>query len=259
MRTILTWLLMVLLPAAGWASGACAFDGADDNLNMGSDSSLSPTTGMSMSFWVKRNAVGALHGFITKGATAAAANLRDYDVSVGSNNKIFSQVSNGSAYIISMTTAGSTTELLANKWYHIAWSWDGTTSANAAKLYVNAKLEQQVTATATIATMSDNHDFYVGGNGYAHNGSLDEILFFNTALTAPEIQAMYASTGAWYPKRGLVSRWSFDDNGVSSGCVHANGSTIRDSFGSNNGTVSDGADNSMTLQSSPVRERRGRR
>jgi len=70
---------------------------------------------------------------------------------------------------------------------------------------------------------------------------------------------MYASKGAWYPRTGLVSRWSMDNNGKSTGQVHANGSTIKDSAGANHGTVADGADGSMVLTSSPAREKRGRR
>ena len=90
-------------------------------------------------------------------------------------------------------------------------------------------------------------------------GSIGEVLIYNVVLTADEISAIYASKGAWYPRTGLLSRWSMDNNGISTGQAHPNGSTIKDSVGSNDGTIVDGADSSMVLVTAPTRTKRGRR
>ena len=96
-------------------------------------------------------------------------------------------------------------------------------------------------------------------DGKRFKGQLDGVLTYTRVLTAEELEVMYASLGAWYPKNTLVARWAMGDNGINTGQAHINGSKIEDSVGHSDGTVSDGSDNSMTLESSPQRKQRGRR
>ena len=42
-----------------------------------------------------------------------------------------------------------TTAVPTNTWTHLAFTWDGTTNANAVKIYVNGVLDASGTATQT--------------------------------------------------------------------------------------------------------------
>jgi hypothetical protein len=95
--------------------------------------------------------------------------------------------------------------------------------------------------------------------GQIFEGSIGEVLLYNLSITPSEVNTIYASEGAVCPCNGLVSRWSMENNGISTGNPHPNNSIIKDSVGVNDATVTDGADNSMILDSSPTRRKRGRR
>ena len=75
-----------------------------------------------------------------------------------------------------------------NEWYHIALTYNGA----LLKLYVNGQLANSKQVTGKLHVNS--RDFVIGSNNGTQkffNGSIDDVRFFNKALTQTEIQAIY--------------------------------------------------------------------
>jgi len=245
-----------LFPLLVFGGGAINFDGVDDYIEIPSISA----TDWTVSVWLNE-----------KGSDSTVASVVGFGEDGGIAYEKLFVVNSQRVYLRYKNTAPlrefldiCTPSNNFNQWYF----YTITKSGNTLTVY------QDTTEIGT-RTDTDIGSFYplsypnrhIGvveyHDGLHHyrffNGSIDDVLIYNKALSIEEIKEIYVSKNAWYPKAGLVSRWSMENNGVSTGQPHANGSTIKDSVGSNNGTIVDGSDNSMTLESSPTRKKRGRR
>jgi len=261
------WILAVLLaaavPATGISSGAMSFDGVDDEITIPDDSSLSFTDGsdndkpFTMSAWIYPE--GNRFYIMGKDNDAANSEYR-FSTSTGSTTLLGVLYDNSASPTKYIGRSGGT--ITTGQWQHVVLTYSGSETSSGIKIYKDGvQVDTGNLESLPYAGMENLGDSLKIGKWETSNanGSIDEVLIYNKALTAPDIQAMFASGGAWYPTDCLVSRWSFDLLGYSSDQVVPNGATIPDTVGSNDGTTADGADDSMTIQSSPVREKRGRR
>jgi len=84
----------------------------------------------------------------------------------------------------------STTTPEAGKWYLIIMTYDNT---NGTKLYINGVLEDTNATTKTVDT--DNGNLYLGGldetPSYTIDGTMEETIIWNTALTTSEVESLY--------------------------------------------------------------------
>jgi hypothetical protein len=81
----------------------------------------------------------------------------------------------------------------ANTWYHLAMTYDGS----SLRLYVNGTLDDSIAASGTITSASN--PFLIGGYGVAPwtlDGRVDEVSLYSRALSAGEIQGIYAAGAA---------------------------------------------------------------
>lgn len=88
---------------------------------------------------------------------------------------------------------------VASTWYHVAGVYDQAN--NIIKLYINGVL--QGTATAPAMWTAPGHTAigrakYNGSNGDFLNGAIDEVHFYDRALSAAEIQSVQAGPSAFY-------------------------------------------------------------
>jgi len=67
-------------------------------------------------------------------------------------------------------------------WFHVAATTDGT----VLRIYKNGQLQSSVSAPATL-----NHDTQAMSIGAGYEGSLDDLRFYNKALSAAEIKVIY--------------------------------------------------------------------
>jgi len=115
-----------------------------------------------------------------------------------SSGSMFGLIASGNApgklyfFGYSLDLAGTTT-LLPNTWYFGAVTFDGTTL----RLYVNGQAENSMNASG-LNTQLTASGFTVGyrNAGTRWNGELDEVAIWNRALTAAEVQAVYAAGSA---------------------------------------------------------------
>ena len=166
--------------------GYMEFDGTDDQVEVGSSAEFEDFP-LSIDVWFYAdNAAAKNDGIVTKGITRGSANQRDWDIFGNGTNLIFA-VSNGSSYIVNI----SDTYPATGQWHHLVCLWDGTTDANAAKMYLNGELFTEGTATNT--NYANTADLYIGGNRatFYLDGRISTVKMYDRVLTAAEVRQNY--------------------------------------------------------------------
>jgi hypothetical protein len=111
------------------------------------------------------------------------------DVNLGirfeiSNGYFNSHFGNGSGWIY--TNLPSTTQIAANKWFHVVVT---VQSGGQAKVYVNGALENTLSiGSGTTPNIPLYIGRYTGASGYEFNGNLSVVKIYGQALTADQVQ-----------------------------------------------------------------------
>ncbi|MDI6730084.1 MAG: S8 family serine peptidase, partial [Candidatus Altarchaeum sp.] len=161
---------------------ALEFDGVNDYVSAGNDSSLSLNNAITIEAWVKLNTITATpNTILSKGS----GNTTNYWMDIRSNGTIYFGGYTPTGDGCFGSVAGKITE--ANRWYHIAGTYDGSSN----KIYVDGVLVNNVAKTCNLTTNVDNLTIGTRRNSYYFNGTIDEVAIYNRALTASEIAARY--------------------------------------------------------------------
>jgi len=170
--------------------GYFEFDAVDDQIDFGQPAILESYP-LSIDVWFYSSNNNS--GIITKGRTRGSSSQRDFDITGNGTNLSF-LVSTGSSYTINTGAAYPT----LNAWHHLSVSWDGTTGANGAKMYLDGALFAQATPSST--SFATSHDIFVGGNraGFMMNGRVSTIKMYSKALSAAEALQNYNASKARY-------------------------------------------------------------
>jgi len=234
-----------------------AFDGSDEYIACGSDSSLDVgTSEFTIAAWVKVT-VDQHCSFASKGDNFSGENYNNHGWALGrfaSNDKLYFDVYAG--------TDGGTPEdrriavissniIPLNQWVHVAGT--RTTSGNDSiyTCYINGVQEAATTASdggandaldaAGIITDANNN-FDIGRSSKAQMnyfaGRMSDVVYYNTGLSSSQIQTIYDGGDSYRYNTGVASAnlqgwWRMGD-----GAENGTGSTIYDaSSNSNNGTM----------------------
>ena len=126
--------------------------------------------------------------------------------------------------------------VVANKWQHIVWTWNGTTHyiyVNGVEVQSNSSSTTPPSATTNMRIGSWNHDV-----GREYKNKMSEVAIYNTALTASQVKTIYNGREPYNHKEGIASAnlkgwWRMGD-----GLENHSGTTIYDmSDNTNNGTM----------------------
>jgi hypothetical protein len=175
----------------GKIGAALEFDGSDDFIDCGNDSSLNINDKITVAAWVKTTSTA--HGyFVSKGTTwdeiGHYAIGQEYNVPL--------------TFQLEIAGSGGTIELDSNvavndgQWHHIVGVYDDPD----AKVYVDGVEENTMTGPSRL-TGSAVGGLTIGqrGSGNIIGGIIDEVRIYNQALTEPEIlAAMEGSEGFPY-------------------------------------------------------------
>jgi hypothetical protein len=176
--------------------GTFDFDGVNDEIDLGNPSIFN-TYPLTYEVWFrnddttdKRN-----NGLINKGNNAGNASQNGaimLNLQQDGLDRFLFRVSDGSSFIVDMIQSATLPAIGA--WAHIVAQWDGTTSTNGAKLYLDTSLIGQATATGTTPTTARN--FYIGGHhdstaGRSLDGKIAIARAYNRVLSADEISINY--------------------------------------------------------------------
>jgi len=177
-----------------------------DNLQIPNAPVLAFSNAMTVELWVRPATNCGLNASILLRESAADPNAGAYQLLTRGYSpygepaprypKAFLLTTNGRVEL------NASTELKDNVWHHLALTYDASTNTQNARLYVDGRLEASANATGLLDARGGivwvgrptESDYFVG--------SVDEIRFWNRALTPPEIIA------------GLTSRLTGTESGL---------------------------------------------
>ena len=114
--------------------GIMTFDGIDDRVSV--VNTIPSLSNLTIEIFLRPTTVdGTQNIFLDQ--------LSSLRYEINSSNKFNIHLGNGSTW--AYTTLPSTTTVVANTWYHTAWTWNGSTAV----LYVNGVQENSLNSTAS--------------------------------------------------------------------------------------------------------------
>lgn len=160
--------------------GNIVFDGLDDNCTI--TNSIPSLSNFTIEVFLNTAVVDGTQNIFLDQNTS----LR-YEITT--TNKFNIHLGNGTSWLF--TTDSSNTVVVANRWYHTAWTWNGSSSI----IYVDGLLDANYThAPGASGTGNIVLGQYSVGAGYAWSGKIASTKIYNKALSATQIFQNYNGT-----------------------------------------------------------------
>lgn len=210
-----------------WGVGALMFDGSNDYVNAGNNSSLTPgTSSWTAEAWIKTSQTGT-RGEIM-GFARADGGGDVWHLSKDTSNHAWFRYSSDAQS--NLRSAAGTTTITDGNWHYIVGVRDGAT----VRIYVDGR--QENTGTGDTGDISDASGYTSIGrigayDGLYFNGTIDSTRIYSRALTAAEILSNYqagnvelqtrvgadtspddGSWEAWKPTTGETAIDALDNN-----------------------------------------------
>jgi len=200
------------------------FDGTDDWVNAGSAATLDNPSSLSISAWFKIPTGGGGRILSKSGGVDKGFLLDIMD---------FSYIRFTGQYNTTDLDVGYSVSLVADEWTHVLLTWDGSTSASNAILYLNGVAVNSFLSTQDgVGTREDDSgaDLMIGARSDTGNprflGNMDEVRYYNRVLSAGEVKTLYNAgeskinvsqnnLGQSSLNSGLVGLWSFNSKDLS--------------------------------------------
>lgn len=193
------------------------FDGSNDYLDVGNDSSLSISGALTISAWIYADALSGYPMIFSKRASSGHA-YQFYSTS----NKL--NYNNG-------TIVQSTGTISTGSWTHVAVTFN----AGSVNFYINGSSAGTATAASSNPTNTEAVTIGRAYNGNYFNGKIDEVVVFNSALSASDITLIYNNGVPDISSLSPLGWWRMGDNDGGTG------TTITDQgSGGNNATLVNG-------------------
>lgn len=174
--------------SAGIFYGAYEFNGINNSINCGNDSSLNPVSSMSISSWVKIDSFKPYDSPIVFKGYYVSYNLYIYNSSDYPNSAWFNiYSSNGSR------ETGENNIITAGQWHNIVATYNGTMM----KLFVDGVEKSSANYTYQGDVLQVADDVEIGAStfhGDYLNGTIDEVRIYDRALNQTEITQLAQNT-----------------------------------------------------------------
>jgi hypothetical protein len=171
--------------APGIVGQAFHFDGVDDYVDVGSAMNLQPRTqSYSVEAWARTTALGGQEGRDIYGNNWAGSTAIELRLNAANRPEFLSVVRSIGSGVTGTSTVND------GSWHH----WVGVVDVFAGKmrLYIDGALDAE--ADYTVVDLDSGTDSYQIGARQSDNfwqGDIDEVSFYNCALTACDIQTLF--------------------------------------------------------------------
>ena len=211
--------------------GSTYFDGDNDYINIGDDTSLDITSAITLSCWIKPMEIDA-YSLI---AGRDDGTNRSYILELYTDEKFYWTCDG-----LTDASVVSTTTVSAGTWYHVACVYDGANMI----LYVNGVAEDTDASTGSID--NDDASFTIGareaGMDRFFKGYLANMGLWSRALSAEEINSVMRKKYNQLKsieKTSLVSWWALDSASNTNSAVDSQTETLGSELTTNGGFDAD--------------------
>jgi hypothetical protein len=181
----------------GIMGDARSFNGTSDYVSVPRDSF--PVDGaFTFSGWFNNISFTGSANIIVSGYESDKSNwftLQINDVSTEEGDLWIAMRDNaGTGYKINTTSSNSGYYFPYNEWVHLVFTWDGTTTTDAVKLYANGELVHTATSTQSASSTNATGDYTIGAHTndtHYFYGGIDEVRVSDIARTPDEIRQAY--------------------------------------------------------------------
>ena len=179
----------------GKHGNALRFDGAGDYISIPSAASVQPTSGLTISAWIKGDAWGSgtdVDAILRKGE----ANPNNYQLAVADGRvALFLDDGDGAGF-------RGDTVLQTGKWYHVAATWDGTN----VMIFVDGKPDRTIAGLRAVPIGADSRALYIGGRSGADffDGVIDDVRLYSYGMRESELKNL---KGIGQPKGVRILVW----------------------------------------------------
>ena len=184
-------------------STAGSFDGADGYVVGAAAKLPAGNAARTVSAWVKAPSGNQDRAIFEYGTGSGAVSAGDFRLYIDGSNLAAVGTGFGS------NTFRSTTRLDDGRWHHVVGVYEGSVT-NTVRIYVDGVPENSGTISPPETVVAN---FSIGaflGSGGNFNGLLDEVVVYNHALKAEEVNRQFNSD------MGRVAYWKLDGNGSDS-------------------------------------------
>ena len=172
-------------PVAGVVGQALYFDGVNDYVNLGTNSSLQPTSAFTLEAWVKPLASGSYEGMSNFGYSYP--DKKGFRWTLWNDGTVLFQMGNGTNRVEDW----SVNHYSQNVWVHLVATYDGTTM----RQYFNGVVDANTATLASPIVYNDTTN-RLGWEAATEYGNvvLDEVRIYNRTLSADEVMEHYQQT-----------------------------------------------------------------
>ena len=163
--------------------GSIVFDGVDDYVGCGNNSSINLTSYITLSAWTKKAYGSSASVAIDKGRDNYGAWSLLFDV-VANKVEFHCRISGTNSSVVSNTSYGN------NIWTNITTVFTGTNLL----IYINGILDNTTNISGTIGTNAIDFSIGKANDGFNWSGQVSNVFIYNRALTATEVLQNYNAT-----------------------------------------------------------------
>ena len=172
----------------GKANSAGLFNGTSSYIDCGNNSSLDITGAITMSAWIKASDARSFQTLFGKGSSFGGKN-NGYSLGIY-NRQIYFDTYDSVQRSVLQSLSGTVKQ---NEWFFITATWDGTTTTNGKKIYINGVLNSEITSPISEIVGTNLFSFSITKTPYFFNGSIERPQIWNRALSADEVKLLYES------------------------------------------------------------------
>ena len=171
-----------LQQTSGYSPYALDFDGINDSLNCGNNSSLQITGAMTISYWIKGTSTNGAAGV----GTLIDANNPGYLLGPSTTGAISFNIGLTSSTLLNTST---TQQITTTEWHHIVGVYTPSVSL---KIYIDGQLSKNETSNIPSSQYAGGNDFIIGYRPCCKiDGQISNVAVWNTDLTDPQVAEVY--------------------------------------------------------------------